>query len=533
MTTSRFAPILALAAACAPAGSQWSITLVSASEEDPFASATDIQVSLCSNECNDCRPVESFQRADGSGTLGELGYDSYRVEVRLLDGQENIVGYGGSACYRFAGEDRQTTISVGKAGAFFTARKESGDDVALEFGLAGMSATSLEGGRVLLAGGAEIDSDGKLTSIHAEAFLYDPDTGGLDPAPSMSTPRAWHTATTLKRNASGVKRVLLAGGLTIGGNSVQATPTADVFDPGDETFQAADGAMREPRFGHAAAALLSSEVLLVGGGQVAAGAELPIALGDLSVTASRTADEFTPLGRSGQFGAVDGNMVEARMWPTATALGEDVAIIGGAGDDGSPAEDETVERYHAGPMVFCPGQNPEERPACPDPDAAGSFDVVENGGVRERYGHAAALLGAAGAEIVVAGGIGANGSAMTSVEIYTLETIPAPVGSRTLREPRAFPTMISIDADRFLVVGGHDSGVPQDTAEIWSPSTGESGGLINLAAGGRLWHAMAKLDNQMILIAGGATSPDGKGGWTGQTSIELYVPDGDALRSGD
>jgi hypothetical protein len=71
----------------------------------------------------------------------------------------------------------------------------------------------------------------------------------------MTTPRSWHTATHLEDG-----RVLLAGGETGDGTTL----TAEVFDPLDSTFSETD-LSQAPRSMHVAVRLPDGRVLLVGG----------------------------------------------------------------------------------------------------------------------------------------------------------------------------------------------------------------------------------------------------------------------------
>lgn len=117
------------------------------------------------------------------------------------------------------------------------------------------TATLLQSGKVLVAGGALDDVDG--TGL-ASASLYDPGTGKYTPTGNMTKARVAHTATLLPNG-----KVLIAGG----GKSA-ASPTladAELYDPATGTFIAAENQMSRARGSHAAALLHNGKVLLVAG----------------------------------------------------------------------------------------------------------------------------------------------------------------------------------------------------------------------------------------------------------------------------
>ncbi len=119
------------------------------------------------------------------------------------------------------------------------------------------TATLLDGGRVLLAGGA---SDAAGTPL-ASAELYDPVAGTFaDSGVTMSSPRIAHTATLL---TSG--KVLLAGGYADTGGTINSS--ADLFDAGlsPPVLQPTIGAMLQGAAQHTATRLLNGNVLVAGG----------------------------------------------------------------------------------------------------------------------------------------------------------------------------------------------------------------------------------------------------------------------------
>jgi hypothetical protein len=93
----------------------------------------------------------------------------------------------------------------------------------------------------------------------ANAARFDPGGNSFDPTASLEVPRALHTATTLNSG-----RVLLAGGSAFDDCEVTTVfATAVVFDPATSTYSA-PLSMREARERHSATLLLDGTVLVIG-----------------------------------------------------------------------------------------------------------------------------------------------------------------------------------------------------------------------------------------------------------------------------
>jgi len=153
--------------------------------------------------------------------------------------------------------------------------------------IAGRTATLLKDGRVFFAGG-EHEDVGRFESTE----LFDATTGTFALGPRMAVVRDEHTATLLSDG-----KVLVAGGeSTIGCDSLStceilSTASAEVYDPGSGTLASA-GSMSERRELHRATLLNDGRVLVTGGLTFIGG---PIHFGGgVSATPLATAELYTP-----------------------------------------------------------------------------------------------------------------------------------------------------------------------------------------------------------------------------------------------
>jgi len=128
---------------------------------------------------------------------------------------------------------------------------------------AGASAAPLSPTQVLFAGGFSgiatiknfsLDLEGKVLSS-AESF--DETTGTFSPAGTMATPRMGFTATELNNG-----KVLIAGGLD---DRDDVLDTAELYDPAARKFVAVANPMSDRRAFQTATLLLSGKVLIAGG----------------------------------------------------------------------------------------------------------------------------------------------------------------------------------------------------------------------------------------------------------------------------
>ncbi|MDQ6615223.1 MAG: hypothetical protein M3083_10855 [Actinomycetota bacterium] len=129
----------------------------------------------------------------------------------------------------------------------------------------GFSLSLMGDGRVLAAGGiTSTAADGSADAIRplSSAEIYDPAAARWMAAPSMEVGRFDHTATVLDDG-----RVLIAGGLGPGpsaGDATAALGSSELYDPASNTFQPS-GDLGQGRANHAAVLLDDGTVLAAGG----------------------------------------------------------------------------------------------------------------------------------------------------------------------------------------------------------------------------------------------------------------------------
>lgn len=167
-------------------------------------------------------------------------------------------------------------------------------------------ATVLSNGTVLVAGGFNTVF-GSLST--AEIYDSKSDTFHLL-MHQMSSGRELFTATILTDG-----RVLIAGGFDTHRRVTQSS--SDVYDPIAQIFTST-GALRQDRFGHAAARLADGRVLIVGGKHWQVGQPgRPLA----------SAEIYNPI--TGQFHRTIGDMFVPRDRPTANLLPDRRVLIAG------------------------------------------------------------------------------------------------------------------------------------------------------------------------------------------------------------
>jgi hypothetical protein len=186
-----------------------------------------------------------------SGTFSSTGPTidgfSSAAAVRLSDGR--ILFTGGRIASQASAPTATAEIYSPESGTFtFT-----GSMITPRYN---HTATLLQNGQVLVAGGTSIKTGAPLTS----AELYDPSRGVFVSVGNMTTAHSNQTATLLEDG-----RVLIAGGSNQPDTAKgSVSPRAELYEPLSQTFTAT-GAMQTPREFHTATRLANGIVLIAGG----------------------------------------------------------------------------------------------------------------------------------------------------------------------------------------------------------------------------------------------------------------------------
>jgi large repetitive protein len=269
----------------------------------------------------------------------------------------------------------------------------------------GFTATTLNSGKILLAGG--LDDRGNVLDT---AELYDPSAQRFSlVANTMSDRRMFHTATLLLNG-----KVLVVGGAT--NLSGDTSNTADIYDPASNSFTPTTFPMDHQRAAHAATLFitgpLAGKVLITGG------------LGGSNFFfKDSSAELFDPATQ--EFTLLSGFMNEPRALHTATLLDDGLVLIAGgfsgtvavsggmlSGASGFTSNSAETFDPNTGDFTCVGGFNSETLRCNP------SMSVT-------RAGHSATLLatGPLPHRVLIAGGIGANdplahGKSLASAELF-------------------------------------------------------------------------------------------------------------------
>ena len=347
------------------------------------------------------------------------------------------------------------------------------------------TATTLQNGKVLVAGGSTPDNTNTNT-----ADLYNPATGTFTPTGSMHDARVGFAATRLPDG-----RVLVEGGV----NNTTRVKTAEIYDPATGTWFIT-ASMKQPRSAHSAILLRDGKVLVSGGNMD----RTPCTGTDPTacVTTLATSEIYNP--STGTWTAV-GEMTIPRSFHTTTLLANGKVLATGG-------------RIHTGPDY-------SDLKAIADADlydpATGKWSATGTMTI-SHTDHSASLL--PNGQVLVAGGetVDFNGVTVASAELYNPVTGTwTATGSMLLSRERH--TANVLQNGQVLVAGGDfwdgvNFGVFSES-ELYDPTLGTWSATASMSTS-RFGARAALLRDGRVLAAGGATDST----FIPTATAELYTP---------
>ena len=352
----------------------------------------------------------------------------------------------------------------------------------MSIGRFSFTATTLQNGKVLVAGGA---TDTEIATATAE--LYDPATGTFSATGSMHDARAGFSAIRLSNG-----KVLVEGGAS---NTVAALASAELYDPGTGTWTVT-GNMNQGRQQHSAVLLRNGNVL-VGGGNIG---RTPCA--DVCVTTIAGSETYDP--STGQWTTV-GEMTIPRSFFTTTLLPNGrVLAVGG--------------RVHTGPDYF-----DYKAIAFADLYAPTTGKWKPTGTMTiSREDHSTVLLN--NGQVLAIGGttVDFNGVTVASTELYDPAT-GAWTATGSMLQGRERFTATLLQNGQVLVAGGdYYDGVNAGfltECELYDPAVGTWSVTASMSTP-RYGARAALLRDGRVLEAGGDTDFSG----IPTPTVELYTP---------
>lgn len=332
------------------------------------------------------------------------------------------------------------------------------------------TATLLLNGKVLIAGGADINNNSISSSE-----LYDPVMGAWTNTGSLTITRDNHTATLLPNG-----KILVVGGQSTSAANIKS---AELYDPGTGKWTAT-GSMATNRYSHTATLLPNGKVLVVGG------------VNSSPYVTPLTAEIYDPA--NGTWTAA-GSLHVGRYYHTATLLPNgQVLVTGGV----------TLSNFNNVLLSSAEVFNPAT--------TTWTFTTTSMSSGRQ---HQAANLLPSG-KVLITGGQGTGGGILTNAELFDWTTGSWTVVASNMNAPHYMHTSTVLPNGRLLIAGGGTSGFTVSAiTELYDSANGSwtNTGTLHTA---RSLCVSSLLTNGMFLEAGG-TGASGV-----QTSTETYDPVG-------
>jgi len=510
------ATALWLTSACGEPTEALRVTVVKAGTDltdNPLANVDTLRIVAKDTQYNEIGTLE-FNPFDGSAEFASLlpKTGQVRFEAEGLDGS-TVVARGGTAFVQLGAGDLDVALFMGRVNSFHDTMTVDRSPSSLPYPLSGHSTTRLKDGRVLIVGGAVVDTGGGITDISNKVLVYDPNTGLFEElSTELRIRRAFHTATLLKAATSGgPQRVLICGGISlISGERLESTRLAEIFDPESMAFTSQLLEMREARYGHTATLLISGDVLVAGGAELAPGqlvANRP-GPGDLTMEVVHANADLFQFGAVPQAFAADTiQMIQPRMFHVA-GRGAGKLVLA-AGGQSATAVHQTTELFN--------------------PDGAGAF----TSGVDLIFARThATMTRLTNDNLIIVGGLtvlGSAASATSRVSRFVVDDQPpgtveeVGVQSRLVTGRWRHHAVLMSDGQQVLISGGLDtSGFTLSAAELITD--GSATGLPPPMRDGRVYHASVRLLSGDVLLVGGVSLSAG-GGAEPLLNGTLYTPE--------
>lgn len=356
-----------------------------------------------------------------------------------------------------------------------------------------------------------------------------PQSGKLVDAGSMTRPRVYHSATLLQNG-----RVLIAGGSQDFCNPSRpvTSDSAEQFDPDSMSFQTT-GRMNSGHMNHTATLLKSGKVLVAGGrtgicGNPTAGAEWydPVS-GSFSVTTSMLARRESHTATLLNTGRV---LMVGDLQDVSTALSAEVydpstGLCSPTGVLSSERERHTATLLPDGRVLIVGGLrfgDPSPSAEIYDP-SRGTFKAVASSLKHHRIDHSAVLL--ANGKVLVRGGrmlTPSGAHVLCTVEIFDPATETFSITS-SMAPVRYGHTATKLRDDQVLAVGGYSDGAGSGSGwtsppiELFDPAR-ELFRTTSIFLS-RFYHTATLLHSGLVLLAGGQSCCN-----EGKSAAYLYIP---------
>lgn len=315
---------------------------------------------------------------------------------------------------------------------------------------------------------------------------------------ALATGRVAHSATFIPTT----NKVLVAGGMAKAGTAQVVLDSAEIFDPLTGTFTPTQGRLagarvsgQNGRMSHAALALPTGKVVIFGGQTDVAGNS---ALNSLEV--------FDGASTSAQFGTVTGNLTEAKADPIVFAYQNagvtEIAIAGGRRGSGAGATPLKSVNFYRG-------------------DSNSILSQTANMSLARFGGAAMPMSTAAGAEVVIAGGVGrANGSTVNTVagfEVYnpatrsfkaTSAAAPSSTNSQNFANRHGFGAALLGGVPAIMGGLSQVSGTTAtlDTIEFYNDTTNSWTAVTARLQTPRTGHTVTQFTDGTVIVIGGTAS---------------------------